>query len=130
MIVEARLGRDVVDAMKAMADRVRSEDFGWVVPAIEINREVGGDLAEVLDTVAKTIRDRADLRRQVKTLSAEGKFSAYVLLSLPVAITLIIRASNPTYIAALGHGKGGLYGGRSCASHAYWCLLAHEDLQD
>ena len=106
VIVEARLGRDVVDAMKAMADRVRSEDFGWVVPAIEINREVGGDLAEVLDTVAKTIRDRADLRRQVKTLSAEGKFSAYVLLSLPVAITLIIRASNPTYIAALGHGKG------------------------
>ena len=60
----------------------------------------------MLDTVAKTIRDRADLRRQVKTLSAEGKFSAYVLLSLPVAITLIIRASNPTYIAALGHGKG------------------------
>lgn len=106
VIVEARLGRDVVDAMKAMADRVRSEDFGWVVPAIEINREVGGDLAEVLDTVAKTIRDRADLRRQVKTLSAEGKFSAYVLLSLPVAITLIIRASNPTYIAALGQGKG------------------------
>lgn len=106
VIFEARLGRDVVDAMKAMADRVRSEDFGWVVPAIEINREVGGDLAEVLDTVAKTIRDRADLRRQVKTLSAEGKFSAYVLLSLPIAITLIIRASNPTYIASLGHGKG------------------------
>ncbi len=106
VIVEARLGRDVVDAMKAMADRVKSEDFGWVVPAIEINREVGGDLAEVLDTVAKTIRDRADLRRQVKTLSAEGRFSAFVLLGLPIAITLIIRASNPTYIAALGHGKG------------------------
>lgn len=106
VIVEARLGRDVVDAMKAMADRVQSEDFGWVVPAIEINREVGGDLAEVLDTVAKTIRDRADLRRQVKTLSAEGRFSAYVLLGLPVAITMIIRASNPAYIAALGHGKG------------------------
>ncbi len=106
VIVEARLGRDVVDAMKAMADRVQSEDFGWVVPAIEINREVGGDLAEVLDTVAKTIRDRADLRRQVKTLSAEGRFSAFVLLGLPIAITLIIRTSNPTYIAALGSGKG------------------------
>ncbi len=106
VIVEARLGRDVVDAMKAMADRVQSEDFGWVVPAIEINREVGGDLAEVLDTVAKTIRDRADLRRQVKTLSAEGRFSAFVLLGLPVAITGIIRTSNPEYISALGHGKG------------------------
>ena len=106
VIVEARLGRDVVDAMKAMADRVQSEDFGWVVPAIEINREVGGDLAEVLDTVAKTIRDRADLRRQVKTLSAEGRFSAFVLLGLPVAITAIIRTSNPEYIAALGRGRG------------------------
>ncbi len=106
VIVEARLGRDVVDAMRAMADRVQSEDFGWVVPAIEINREVGGDLAEVLDTVAKTIRDRADLRRQVKTLSAEGRFSAFVLLGLPVAITAIIRTSNPEYISALGHGKG------------------------
>lgn len=106
VIVEARLGRDVVDAMKAMADRVQSEDFGWVVPAIEINREVGGDLAEVLDTVAKTIRDRADLRRQVKTLSAEGRFSAFVLLGLPVAITGIIRTSNPEYISALGHGRG------------------------
>ena len=106
VIVEARLGRDVVDAMKAMADRVQSEDFGWVVPAIEINREVGGDLAEVLDTVAKTIRDRADLRRQVKTLSAEGRFSAFVLLGLPVAITAIIRTSNPEYISSLGQGKG------------------------
>lgn len=106
VIVEARLGRDVVEAMKAMADRVQSEDFGWVVPAIEINREVGGDLAEVLDTVAKTIRDRADLRRQVKTLSAEGRFSAFVLLGLPVAITGIIRTSNPEYISALGHGRG------------------------
>jgi tight adherence protein B len=106
VIVEARLGRDVVDAMRAMADRVQSEDFGWVVPAIEINREVGGDLAEVLDTVAKTIRDRADLRRQVKTLSAEGRFSAYVLLALPICITLVIRAGNPKYIEGLTHGTG------------------------
>ena len=70
------------------------------------NREVGGDLAEVLDTVSSTIRDRADIRRQVKTLSAEGRLSAYVLLGLPVAIAFMVRGSNPEYIGELEHGLG------------------------
>ncbi len=104
--VEARLGRDLVDSLKGMCERLDSEDFGWVIPAIEINREVGGDLAEVLETVASTVRDRADIRRQVKTLSAEGKMSAYVLLGLPVAIALMVKASNPAYIGALMVGTG------------------------
>ena len=106
VIVEARLGRDLIDSLKAMSDRVRCEDFNWVIPAIEINREVGGDLAEVLDTVSSTIRDRADIRRQVKTLSAEGRLSAYVLLGLPVAIAFMVRGSNPEYIGELEHGVG------------------------
>lgn len=104
--VEARLGRDLIDSLKGMCDRLDSEDFGWVIPAIEINREVGGDLAEVLETVASTVRDRADIRRQVKTLSAEGKMSAYVLLGLPVVIALMVKASNPAYIGALLTGTG------------------------
>ncbi len=106
VVVESRLGRDVVDSLKSMANRLGSEDFQWVIPAIEINREVGGDLAEVLDTVATTVRDRADIRRQVKTLSAEGKLSAYVLLALPIAIAAMVRASNPAYIGELTHGAG------------------------
>jgi tight adherence protein B len=104
--VEARLGRDLVDSLKGMCERLDSEDFGWVIPAIEINREVGGDLAEVLETVASTVRDRADIRRQVKTLSAEGKMSAYVLLGLPIGIALMVKASNPAYIGALLTGTG------------------------
>lgn len=106
VVVEARLGRDLIDSLRAMSDRVRCEDFNWVIPAIEINREVGGDLAEVLDTVSSTIRDRADIRRQVKTLSAEGRLSAYVLLGLPVAIAFMVRGSNPEYIAELESGMG------------------------
>ena len=106
VVVEARLGRDLIDSLRAMSDRVRCEDFNWVIPAIEINREVGGDLAEVLDTVSATIRDRADIRRQVKTLSAEGRLSAYVLLGLPIAIAFMVRASNPEYIGVLQHGTG------------------------
>lgn len=106
VVVESRLGRDLVDSLKSMGRRLDSEDFQWVIPAIEINREVGGDLAEVLDTVATTVRDRADIRRQVKTLSAEGRMSAYVLLALPIAIALMVRASNPAYIGELTHGTG------------------------
>jgi Flp pilus assembly protein TadB len=106
VVVESRLGRDLVESLKSMSARLGSEDFQWVIPAIEINREVGGDLAEVLDTVATTVRDRADIRRQVKTLSAEGKMSAYVLLALPIVIALMVRASNPAYIEELFHGTG------------------------
>ncbi len=106
IVTETRLGRDLIDSLRAMADRVRSEDFNWVIPAIEINREVGGDLAEVLDTVAGTIRDRADIRRQVKTLSAEGRLSAYVLLSLPCGIALFINMSSPDYLAELWKAPG------------------------
>lgn len=106
VVVEARLGRDLVDSLRSMCDRLQSEDFQWVIPAIEINREVGGDLAEVLDTVGSTVRDRADIRRQVKTLSAEGRLSAYVLLALPCLIALAVRGSNPAYIGELTHGLG------------------------
>jgi tight adherence protein B len=106
VVVEARLGRDLVDSMKALAHRIQCEDLEWVIPAVEINREVGGDLAEVLEQVGTTIRDRADLRRQVKTLSAEGRLSAVVLIALPICIGLFIKTSNPEYMQPLFHGIG------------------------
>ncbi len=106
VVVEARLGRDLVDSMKALAVRIRCEDLEWVIPAVEINREVGGDLAEVLEQVGSTIRDRADLRRQVKTLSAEGRLSAVVLIGLPLCIGGFIKMSNPTYMQPLFEGTG------------------------
>jgi tight adherence protein B len=106
IVVETRLGRDLVDSMRSTATRLQSQDMEWVVPAVEINREVGGDLAEVLDQVGQTIRDRSDLRRQVKTLSAEGRLSAIILLALPFAIAGFIRMSNPEYMQPLFAGKG------------------------
>ncbi len=106
VVVEARLGRDLVDSMKALAERIRCEDLEWVIPAVEINREVGGDLAEVLEQVGSTIRDRADLRRQVKTLSAEGRLSAVVLIGLPLCIGGFIKMSNPVYMEPLFSGIG------------------------
>ena len=79
-LVETRLGVEIEDAL----DRRRTHDehdFDWVVMAIRIQREVGGNLAELLLKVAATLREREYLRRQVKSLSAEGRFSAYILRS-------------------------------------------------
>jgi tight adherence protein B len=83
VVVEGRLGRDLVESCRELADRMDSEDFQWVSNAIEITREIGGDLAEVLDNVSVTIRTRDRIRRQVQALSAEGKISALVLGVLP-----------------------------------------------
>lgn len=82
-IVEQRLGVDIEAALEGVATRMRSEDFSWVVMAIRIQRDVGGNLAELLLTVAGTLRERAYLRRQGKTLSAEGRMSAWILGGLP-----------------------------------------------
>ncbi len=95
---EARLGLPVEDALRAMADRVGSDDFAWAVSAIAIQREVGGNLAEVLDVVAATIRDRAALRRTVSALTAEGRISAVVLLALPFVEGIFLYVVNPRYM--------------------------------
>jgi tight adherence protein B len=101
LINETRLGRDLKDSMADSARRLRSEDFDWTAQAIEIHREVGGDLAEVLDHVGETIRERMQIKGQVKSLSAEGKLSAYILIALPVGIFLFLSFSNPGYLGVL-----------------------------
>jgi tight adherence protein B len=106
VLLEVRVGRDPGDALRALADRMGSDDFDWVVGAIDINREVGGDLAMILDNVAETIRERQRLQRQVRTLSAEGRLSGYVLTALPVVLALAMAVVNPDYLAELGSGIG------------------------
>lgn len=98
LINETRVGRDLKESMADSAGRLRSEDFEWTSQAIEIHREVGGDLAEVLDHVGETIRERMQIKGQVKSLSAEGKLSAYILIALPIGIFLFLNFSNPGYI--------------------------------
>lgn len=101
LINETRLGRDLKDSMVDAGRRLNSEDFDWVAQAIGIHREVGGDLAEVLDQVGATIRERAEIKGQVKALSAEGKMSAYVLIGLPIGMFLFLNATSPAYIGTL-----------------------------
>lgn len=100
-IAEARLGRPVVDAMRGIAIRTQSQDFSWAVMAIEIQREVGGNLSEVLQTVADTMRARNQLKGEIRALTAEGRISAIVLGALPFAMALFLWTTNPDYLRPL-----------------------------
>ncbi|NVM94444.1 type II secretion system F family protein [Arthrobacter wenxiniae] len=107
IINETRLGRDVGQALDATAERMKSEDFLWVAQAIAIHREVGGNLAEVLDQVGQTIRERNQIRRQIQTLSAEGRISALVLMILPFGLGGILVLITPGYLTPLFDGPIG-----------------------
>jgi tight adherence protein B len=107
IVNETRVGRDLADALDEVAGRMDSDDFRWVAQAIAIHREVGGNLAEVLDTVGHTIRERNAIRRQVKALAAEGKLSAIVLMALPFGIVGFLAVSNPRYLAGFTEGLAG-----------------------
>ncbi len=100
-IAESRLGRPVVQSLEGIADRMRSEDFEWAVMAIEIQREVGGNLAEVLQIVAETMLQRNRLRREVKALTAEGRISAIVLGAMPLGLFAFLFATNRQYLDPL-----------------------------
>jgi tight adherence protein B len=102
VITEARLGREIEDAMDSVAERMGSADFAWAVMAIRIQREVGGNLSELLLTVADTMIHRERLRRDIAALTAEGKMSAIILGLLPVGLGLFMWMSNPTYMHPLG----------------------------
>ncbi|MGD8200778.1 type II secretion system F family protein [Ornithinimicrobium sp. W1679] len=101
VVNQVRVGRDLGQALDESAERMDSDDFRWVSQAIAIHRQVGGNLADVLDTVGETIRERGQIRRQVKALAAEGKLSAIILMLLPFVVVLMLAVTNPEYIGTL-----------------------------
>jgi len=101
VVTEARLGRPLEESLDAVAERMDSPDFGWAVMAIRIQREVGGNLSELLMTVGDTMTQRERLKRDVKSLTAEGRISAYVLAALPVLLGFAMWGLNPDYMSAL-----------------------------
>jgi len=110
---EARLGRELEESMDGIAERMDSADFEWAVMAIRIQREVGGNLAELLNTVGETMIERERLRREVNSLTAEGKISAIMLGLLPPVIGMVMWVVNPEYMGVLfkdSLGKGLLIG--------------------
>ncbi len=103
VVAETRLGRPLASALDEVSQRVKSEDFEWVVSAIGIQREVGGNLSELLDIVADTMNARSRLRQEAHTLTAEGRIGAIVISLLPIAIGVFIYGTNRTYLDPLLH---------------------------
>ena len=101
VLTENRLGRSVVSSLRDVVMRMDSQDFDWVVSAVEVHQEVGGNLADVLERVAATIRARNRVRGQVKALSAEGRLSGVILAILPPGVFGIMYMSNRPYAARL-----------------------------
>lgn len=100
-LAEVRIGANLEDGLEAVASRMDSDDLRWTVMAIRIQQGVGGNLAEVLLTIADTIRERAFIRRQVRALSAEGRLSAYILVALPLVVATWLFVSSATYMRPL-----------------------------
>ena len=125
VVTEARLGRPLEEALESAAERMDSEDFSWAVMAVRIQREVGGNLAELLLTVAETMTQRERLRRDVAALTAEGKISAIVLGLLPPGIGMAMFVINPEYIGVLFHetiGQVMLVFAVLLASFGFWWM--------
>lgn len=91
-----RLGRDVVEAMHETARRMENDDFAWVADGVAIQRDTGGNLSEVLERVGQTIRERNELHKKVRAISAEGRMSGWVMMAVPPAIGAYLTAMNPT----------------------------------
>lgn len=98
---DTSLGKSLDDALHDMDERVGSADFSLVVTAVLIQQQVGGNLATILDTIRSTITERIRIRREVNTLTAQGKMSGIVLACIPVALALFFYITSPEYLTPL-----------------------------
>jgi tight adherence protein B len=115
VFTESRLGRPIEDALEDSAQRMTSVDLMWAVMAIRIQREVGGNLAELLDTVADTMTQRERLRLEIKALTAEGRFSGWILGLFPIAFAGVLYLVQPDYMGVLFQETIGIIAIIACA---------------
>lgn len=101
VVNEVNLGNTLESALDNMQRRVASPDFELVVTAVLIQRQVGGDLASILDTISETIAERVRMRREVMTLTAQGRASAWVLMLIPIGLAIVMYGINPEYLSPL-----------------------------
>jgi len=100
-LAEAQLSSRLDDALLSCADRMGNDDLKWTVTALSVQREVGGNLSSILDSAAGTIKGRHALAREVRTLSAEGRLSAYVLIALPLGVLAFLVLFRREYVSQL-----------------------------
>lgn len=101
VIRDTRLGKSLEEALRDMDERVGSQDYSLVVTAVLIQQQVGGNLAVILDTIRETIAERIRIRREVNTLTAQGKMSGIILACIPVALALFFFIYSPEYLEPL-----------------------------
>ena len=107
VLTDTQLGRPMEEALQATAERIGSKNFSFVITAVNIQRQVGGSLAGLVDMVADTVRDRQQFARKIRSLTAMGRASAYVLVGLPFFIAVAVTLLNPTYMDPLYHSHAG-----------------------
>ncbi|HTU38694.1 MAG TPA: type II secretion system F family protein [Acidimicrobiales bacterium] len=106
VMAEVAVGSDLVVALENMAERSGVEDLNWAVEAVRIQQSTGGRLAPILHTLADFMRTRQEVRREVQTLSAEGRMSGYVLFAIPIFLVLALELKDPSYLTPMLHGAG------------------------
>jgi tight adherence protein B len=117
VLTQTRLGANVEAAMDELGVRMESRDFGWVIAVVSIQSRVGGNMAEILDSVGATILERQRLRRHVKALTAQGRMTQLILTCLPPGIGIIIYLLDPELMnSMLKHSLGWVLLGVAAAS--------------
>jgi tight adherence protein B len=101
VVRDVKLGRSMMAALEGMLDRVESDDLRLVFTAMRIQAETGGNLAEILDTVSETIRERVRIKGELRALTSQQRLAGYVLAGLPVIVFFVLMLLNPTYEARL-----------------------------
>ncbi|HYK99489.1 MAG TPA: type II secretion system F family protein [Candidatus Acidoferrales bacterium] len=101
VVREVNLGLGMEEALANMVRRIKSDDLDLMVTAIGVQQQVGGNLAEILDTIAFTIRERVRIKGEINTLTAQGRMSGYLVAFLPIAIAVVLNMINPAFMQPL-----------------------------
>jgi tight adherence protein B len=104
VVIEIGLGVALDNALNHMLRRVHSQDLDLMITAISVQHEVGGNLAEILDTISYTIRERVRIQGEIKTLTAQGEITGYVLSALPFVLTTVLFLLNREYMSRIMSG--------------------------
>jgi len=101
VVREVNLGLGMEEALANMVRRIKSDDLDLMVTAIGVQQQVGGNLAEILDTIAFTIRERVRIKGEIRTLTAQGRYSGYLVAFLPIGIMITLNFINPEFMQPL-----------------------------
>jgi len=108
ILADEQLGVPLTEALQRVADRMESREFERVALVTTLQRESGGNTAEVMDSLTETIREKMELRRMLRTLTAQGRMTRWVVSSLPLGLLALITLINPTYVRPLYHSAFGI----------------------